>query len=73
MKTPKSAPSTAASQSASAKKMLGDLPPSSRLTRFSVSAALFTYLADRRAAGEGDFVDARMWLPGRAGDLAKAV
>ena len=39
MKTPKSAPSTAASKSASAKKMLGDLPPSSRLTFFRVSAA----------------------------------
>src|SRR6267154_43440 len=44
MKTPKSAPSTAASQSASAKKMLGDLPPSSRVTRFRVSAALFTII-----------------------------
>ena len=38
--TPKSAPSTAASKSASAKKMLGDLPPSSRLTFFRVSAAV---------------------------------
>src|SRR5438309_31640 len=44
MKTPKSAPSTAASQSASGKKMLGDLPPSSRVTRLSVSAALFTMI-----------------------------
>src|ERR1700684_2929222 len=41
MKTPKSAPSMAASKSASAKKMLGDLPPSSRVTRLTVSAALF--------------------------------
>ena len=39
MKTPKSAPSTAASKSASAKKMFGDLPPSSSETFFSVSAA----------------------------------
>ena len=38
--TPKSAPSTADSKSASAKKMLGDLPPSSRLIFFSVSAAV---------------------------------
>src|SRR5450432_2312718 len=42
MNTPNSAPSTAASQSAPSKKMLGDLPPSSRVTRFKVSAALFT-------------------------------
>src|SRR5271163_1887683 len=42
MNTPNNAPSTAASQSASAKKMLGDFPPSSRVTRFSVSAALLT-------------------------------
>src|SRR6202162_203957 len=42
MNTPKSAPSTAASQSAPSKKMFGDLPPSSRVTRFSVSAALLT-------------------------------
>ena len=39
MKTPKSAPSTAASKSASAKKMFGDLPPSSSEIFFSVSAA----------------------------------
>ncbi len=38
-KTPKSAPSTAASKSASAKKMFGDLPPSSSEIFFSVSAA----------------------------------
>src|SRR5712671_6854741 len=44
MKTPKSAPSMAASKSASAKKMLGDLPPSSRVTRFTVSAACFTMI-----------------------------
>src|SRR6516162_2932487 len=42
MNTPNSAPSTAASQSASAKKTFGDLPPSSSVTRFSVSAAPFT-------------------------------
>src|ERR1700684_1893187 len=44
MKTPKSAPSMAASKSASAKKMLGDLPPSSSVTRFTVSAACFTII-----------------------------
>src|SRR5713101_4129749 len=44
MKIPKSAPSTAASQSAPSKKMLGDLPPSSSVTRFSVSAALLTMI-----------------------------
>src|SRR5256885_14094514 len=44
MNTPKSAPSTAASQSASGKKILGDLPPSSRVTRLRVSAALLTMI-----------------------------
>src|ERR1700732_760277 len=44
MNTPKSAPSTAASQSASAKNTLGDFPPSSSVTRFSVSAALLTMI-----------------------------
>src|ERR1700687_2914830 len=44
MKTPNSAPSTAASQSASAKKIFGDLPPNSSVTRFNVSAALFTII-----------------------------
>ena len=39
MNTPNSAPSTAASKSASAKKMFGDLPPSSSEIFFSVSAA----------------------------------
>src|SRR5260221_281304 len=39
MNTPKRAPSTAASKSASAKKMLGDFPPSSRPTFLRVSAA----------------------------------
>src|SRR3989442_191348 len=38
-KTPKSAPSTAGSKSASAKKMFGDLPPSSSVTFFNVAAA----------------------------------
>ena len=37
--TPNNAPSTAASKSASAKKMFGDFPPSSSVTFFSVSAA----------------------------------
>src|ERR1035437_3030893 len=37
--TPKSAPSTAVSKSASAKKMFGDLPPSSSEIFFSVAAA----------------------------------
>src|SRR5215469_3369218 len=44
MNTPNSAPSTAASQSASAKKTFGDLPPSSSVTRFRVSAAPFTII-----------------------------
>src|SRR5438128_822998 len=44
MNTPKSAPSMEASKSASAKKMLGDLPPSSRVTRLTVSAACLTMI-----------------------------
>ena len=39
-KMPLADPSIAASKSASAKTMLGDLPPSSSVTRFSVSAPL---------------------------------
>src|SRR5258708_25785250 len=42
MKTPNNAPSIAASKSASAKKMFGDLQPSSSVTRFTVSAACLT-------------------------------
>src|ERR1700685_4546743 len=42
--TPNSAPSIAASKSASAKKIFGDLPPSSSVTRFTVSAASFTMI-----------------------------
>src|ERR1019366_7688441 len=44
MNTPKRAPSIAASKSASAKKILGDLPPSSSVTRFTVSAACLTMI-----------------------------
>src|ERR1700738_2232393 len=44
MNTPNSAPSTAASQSASAKNTFGDFPPNSSVTRFNVSAALFTII-----------------------------
>src|SRR5450755_660783 len=44
MNTPNKAPSIAASKSASAKKILGDLPPSSSVTRFTVSAASFTMI-----------------------------
>src|SRR5215831_21111400 len=44
MKTPNNAPSMAASKSASAKKMFGDLPPSSSVTRLVVSAASFTII-----------------------------
>src|SRR5207245_6236287 len=42
IQTPNQAPSIAASKSASAKKIFGDLPPSSSVTRFTVSAACFT-------------------------------
>src|SRR5438132_10135927 len=69
MKTPKSAPSTAASQSASAKKMLGDLPPSSSVTRFKVSAALLTIIFPTAALP----VNAILSTPGCATSAAPAV
>ena len=60
MKTPNSAPSMAASKSASAKKMLGDLPPSSSVTRLmDVRGDFQNQLAHRGAAGEGDLVHLR--------------
>src|SRR6266513_2782032 len=69
MKIPKSAPSTAASQSASAKKMLGDLPPSSSVTRFRVSAALLTMIFPTAALP----VNAILSTPGCATSAAPAV
>src|SRR5579863_635438 len=69
IKTPNSAPSTAASQSASAKKMLGDLPPSSSVTRFNVSAALFTIIFPTAALP----VNATLSTPGCATSAAPAV
>src|ERR1700731_213291 len=69
MKTPNSAPSTAASQSASAKKIFGDLPPSSSVTRFSVSAALFTIILPTAALP----VNATLSTPGWATSAAPAV
>src|SRR5246127_1067619 len=69
MKTPKSAPSTAASQSASAKKMFGDLPPSSSVTRFNVSAALLTIILPTAALP----VNATLSTPGCATRAAPVV
>src|ERR1700722_2658479 len=69
MNTPKSAPSTAASQSASAKKTLGDFPPSSSVTRFSVSAALFTMILPTTALP----VNAILSTPGCATSAAPAI
>src|SRR5271156_3761870 len=60
MKTPKRAPSMAASKSASAKKMLGDLPPSSRVTRLTVSAACFTMILPTAALPVKAIVHVRM-------------
>ena len=66
--TPNSAPSTATSKSASAKKMFGDLPPSSSEIFFSVAGgAAHDRLADLGAAGEGDLVDVGMLDDRRAG------
>src|SRR6202047_706734 len=67
--TPTSAPSTAASQSASAKKILGDFPPSSSVTRLSVSAALFTMILPTAALP----VNATLSTPGCATSAAPAV
>src|SRR5207245_10046828 len=69
MKIPKSAPSTAASQSAPSKKMLGDLPPSSSVTRFKVSAALLTIIFPTAALP----VNAILSTPGCATSAAPAV
>src|SRR5207249_10571720 len=69
MNTPKSAPSTAASQSASGKKILGDLPPSARVTRLRVSAALLTMILPTAALP----VNAILSTPGCATSAAPAV
>src|ERR1700676_4200992 len=66
MNTPKSAPSTAASQSASAKKMFGDLPPSSRVTRFNVSAALLTIIFPTAALPVKAILSTPGWLTSAA-------
>src|SRR6266403_2216864 len=67
--TPKSAPSTAASQSAPSKKMFGDLPPSSSVTRLRVSAALLTITLPTAALP----VKAILSTPGCATSAAPAV
>src|SRR5208282_4981644 len=69
MNTPKRAPSTEASQSASAKNILGDLPPSSSVTRLSVSAALLTIILPTAALP----VKAILSTPGCATSAAPAV
>src|SRR5271154_4676756 len=69
MNTPNSAPSTEASQSASAKNIFGDLPPSSSVTRFSVSAALFTIILPTAALP----VKATLSTPACATSAAPAV
>src|SRR3984893_2541810 len=69
MNNPNRAPSTAASQSASAKKIFGDLPPSSSVTRLSVSAALFTMIFPTAALP----VKATLSTPGCATSAAPAV
>ena len=73
MKTPNSAPSTAASKSASAKKMFGDLPPSSSEIFFSVAGRVaHDDLADLDAAGERDLVHVRVGDDRGARGLARA-
>ena len=60
-KMPEIAPAAAASRSQSSNTMLGDLPPSSRVTRFMVLGGL---RVDARAgdvrSGEGDLCDVRV-------------
>src|SRR3974390_26201 len=69
MNTPNSAPSTAASQSASPKNTLGDFPPSSNVTRFNVSAALFTMILPTAALP----VNAILSTPGCATSAAPVI
>src|SRR6516165_6813675 len=69
MNTPKSAPSTAASQSASPKNTFGDLPPNSSVTRFKVSAALFTIILPTAALP----VNAILSTPGCATNAAPVI
>src|SRR5205814_8281008 len=69
MKTPQSEPSTFDSQSQPSKQMLGDLPPSSRVTRLSVSAALLTIIFPTAALP----VKAILSTPGCATSAAPAV
>src|SRR6202007_2477572 len=69
MNTPNSAPSTAASQSASAKNTFGDLPPSSSVTRLNVSAALFTMIFPTAALP----VNATLSTPGCATSAAPVI
>src|SRR5271165_4559661 len=69
MNTPNNAPSTAASQSASAKNTFGDFPPSSSVTRFSVSAADFTIILPTAALP----VNAILSTPGCATSAAPVI
>ena len=72
-KMPAVAPAMAASISASSRMMLGDLPPSSRLTLLQVARrGLHDQLAHFGRAGEGDLVDVGMRGQRRAGRFAKA-
>ena len=67
------APCAVLPMSTSGRTMTGDLPPSSRVTRFSVSVAFAVDdLADLGRAGEGDLVDVRMADHAVAGGLAQA-
>ena len=67
------APPTTVLMSASGRMMTGDLPPSSRETRFNVSVAdLLMSLPTCGRAGEGHLVDARMGDERGAGGLAQA-
>ena len=73
MNTPNSAPRIAGSNSASANRIAGDLPPSSSVTRLSVrAAAAMTSRPAADASGERHLVHAGMRDERRARRLAAA-
>src|SRR5260370_30178433 len=59
-KAMRSAAGIAWSSAASSSRIVGDLPPSSSVTRFMVGAIAHDSLAHAHRAGEGDLVDVRI-------------
>src|SRR5882672_138402 len=71
-KAMRSAAGIARSSAASSSRIVGDLPPSSSVTRFMVAAIAHDLLADADRAGEGDLVDVRITHELRAHDVSTA-